>query len=90
MCPANPALQAGSLPTGRQEGAQYKMTYLAGKPFDLLRAVSFVERPRPVGGEFDYPMLFMANWPGVFNEFSALPVLFAGFGITTGWPSKET
>jgi len=27
------------------------MIYLAGKPFDLLRAVSFVERPRPVGGE---------------------------------------
>jgi hypothetical protein len=24
-CPASPALCAGSLPTGRQEGAQYKM-----------------------------------------------------------------
>ena len=23
-CPASPALQAGSLPTGRQEGAQYE------------------------------------------------------------------
>jgi len=40
MCPANPALQIGSLPTGRQEGAQIRKNHLAGKPFDLLRAVS--------------------------------------------------
>jgi hypothetical protein len=59
-CPGSPGLQVGSRPIGRQEGAPHKRNYLAGKPFDLLRAVSgsikltatslsssFVERPRP-------------------------------------------
>jgi hypothetical protein len=30
------------------------MIYLAEKPFDLPRAVSFVERPRPVAGELHF------------------------------------
>ena len=50
MCPANPAFRAGSLPTGRQDGGQYRRDYLTEKPLELLGAVSFVERLRPLGG----------------------------------------
>jgi len=52
--PPAKARQAGFLPTGRQEGAQYERNFLGSRParhsvigrlFDKLRAVSSVERP---------------------------------------------
>jgi len=48
----NPRLAC--LPVGRVGGVKgYNMNDMTmpGSPFDILRAVSFVERPRPVGGE---------------------------------------
>ena len=30
---------------------------------------------------FSHPPFFITIWPGVFDELSDLPVLFAGFGI---------
>ena len=55
-CPVNPALEglplkAGPfLPAGRK-GHNIKGKYLTGKPFGILRAVSFAERPRLQGVE---------------------------------------
>jgi len=42
-CSARPGLEGGL------KGHNMNANYLSGKPFDMLRAKSSVERPRPIG-----------------------------------------
>ena len=44
------------LPAGRK-GHNTKETASPGSPFDILRAVSSVERPRPAGGEIHFALI---------------------------------
>ncbi len=44
------------------KGHDIKGNYLAAKPFGILRAVSPVERPRPVAGELQTFVFLIGLW----------------------------